>query len=245
MGEIQVIFKKEDIRPEDLKGKVVVVFDILFATSTITAAIADGASSVIPVYSPEQARETAKNFSQPFLIAGEDQGKPIDGFHPPLRTYLNPVIPNKHLILTTTNGTVALHQSRQASHLYASSLLNNPAMAQYLQKHHCKETIVIVCSGSSGRYTMEDFYGAGSLISHLLRLREWDLSDAAATAVHFYKGCDEARKMLRNCRIGRLLVRAGLDPQEIDFVAKEGLFDTVLAYNRENGQIKEVKDGTC
>lgn len=245
MGKIQVIFKKEDIRPEDLKGKVVVVFDILFATSTITAAIADGAASVIPVYSPEQARETAKNFPHPFLMAGEDQGKRIDGFHPPLRTHLNPVIPNKHLILTTTNGTVALHQSRKASHLYAASLLNNPAMARFLKKYHHKETIVLVCSGSSGRYTIEDFYGAGSLINHLLRQGEWELSDAAATALHFYKGCDEAREVLRNCRIGRLLVEAGLNPQEIDFVAKEGLFNTVLAYNNKNGQIKEVRDATC
>ena len=121
MGEVQVIFKKEDIQPEELKGKVVVVFDVLFATSTITAAIADGAASVIPVFSVDEARKKSEQFKDPFVMAGEDKGRRIDGFEPPLRTYLKSIIQNKHLILTTTNGTVALHQSRLASSLYARS----------------------------------------------------------------------------------------------------------------------------
>lgn len=239
MSQIQVVLKKEDIEPEYLAGKVVVVFDILFATSTITAAIADGASSVIPVYDSEQAHKRAAQFKDPFIMAGEDQGKPIEGFHAPLRTYLQSVISNKHLILTTTNGTVALHQSRKAAHLYASSLLNNPAMAKYLAYNHSKDTIVLVCSGSSGRFSMEDFYGVGSLVNHMQSFGKWDLSDAAATAFYFYKGSGDTQQLLRECRIGRLLVGAGLDPREIDFVAQEGLFDLVLTYNFESDQIKE------
>ncbi|MBX0359269.1 2-phosphosulfolactate phosphatase [Halobacillus sp. Nhm2S1] len=244
MGAIQVIFKKEDIQPEKLKGKVVVVFDVLFATSTITAAIADGASSVIPVFSPDEARKLAEQFEDPFIMAGEDKGRGIDGFEPPLRTNLKSIIQNKHLFLTTTNGTVALHQSTQASSLYAASLLNNPAMAAHMADLHQGEDIVLVCAGSSGKYTVEDFYGVGSLIYHMQKRDRWELSDAAVTALGFYEGSGPAKELLRNCRIGKLLVKAGLDPKEIDFAAEEGLFDSILTYDRESGQIKEGKNAT-
>ena len=57
MGKIEVIFKKEDIDPASMKGKIAVVFDVLFATSTITAALADGAKGVFPVLDHVQARK--------------------------------------------------------------------------------------------------------------------------------------------------------------------------------------------
>lgn len=244
MGDVQVIFKKEDILPEELRGKVVVVFDVLFATSTITAAIADGATSVIPVFSPDEARKKAEQFNDPFVMAGEDKGRRIEGFEPPLRTYLKSIIKDKHLILTTTNGTIALHQSRQASSLYASSLLNNPAMAAHMAEHHREDDVVLVCAGSSGKFTVEDFYGVGSLVYHMQKKGKWRLSDGAVTALGFYKGSGAAKELLRTCRIGKLLVKAGLDPQEIDFVADEGLFESILTYDRESGQIKEGKNAT-
>ncbi|WP_226584854.1 2-phosphosulfolactate phosphatase [Halobacillus litoralis] len=238
-GKIQVIFKKEDIKPDLLEGKVAVVFDILFATSTITAAIAHGAVSVIPVFSAEQAREKAAQFTQPYLMAGEDRGRTIEGFHPPLHTHISPLIQGKHLILTTTNGTVALTQANKSANLYASSLLNNPAMAKHLYQKHKHETIVLICSGSSGSYTMEDFYGAGSLISFMQELGDWELSDAAATAFHFYESSRSSKQLLTNCRIGQLLMNYGVDQREIEFAAQEGVFDTVLVYDPEEGQIKE------
>lgn len=239
MGKIEVIFKKEDIHPEKLAGKTAVVFDVLFATSTMTAAIADGALSVLPVYSPEEAGKTAEAFDEPFLLAGEDQGRTIDGFHPPLRNQLKELVAGKHLILTTTNGTVALHKAQQAAHLYASSLLNNPATARHLNESHSGETIVIICSGSSGLYTMEDFYGAGSLVHYMQQNGNWELSDGALTSLHFYKGSGSARTVLRSCRIGGWLMKYGLDPAEIDFAAQEGIYETVLAYDRNTGQVKE------
>ncbi|WP_027956195.1 MULTISPECIES: 2-phosphosulfolactate phosphatase [Halobacillus] len=239
MGKIEVIFKKEDIQPEKLTGKTAVVFDVLFATSTMTAAIADGALSVLPVYSPELARKTAEAFDQPFLLAGEDQGRTIEGFYPPLRNQLKKFVAGKHLILTTTNGTVALHKAQKAADLYASSLLNNPSTARHLNESHSGETIVIICSGSSGLFTMEDFYGAGSLVHHMQQDGNWELSDGALTSLHFYKGGGEARELLRSCRIGNWLMKHGLDPAEIDFAAQEGVVEAVLAYDKITGQVKE------
>ncbi|MFC7061927.1 2-phosphosulfolactate phosphatase [Halobacillus seohaensis] len=242
MGKIQLIFKKEDIQPEQMKGKVAVVFDVLFATSTITAALADGASSVIAVYDQSQAREKAKSLEEPYVLAGEDQGRTIEGFHHPLRTHLNPIVKGKHLILSTTNGTVAINRSSQADHLYTSSLLNNREMAKHLIENHNDDTVVLVCSGSSGHYTMEDFYGAGSLISYLVEKGNFELSDAAQTALLFYNGLSISPfQLLRSTRIGEVLVKAGLDEQEIKFVAQEGVLHTIGKYDPSTRQIKEVE----
>lgn len=245
MGSLHVIFKKEDIQPERMNGKVAVVFDVLFATSTITAALADGAASVIPVYNHTHAKERAKALQVPYILAGEDQGRLIEGFHHPLRTHLQPVIKGKHLILSTTNGTVALQRSVQADHLYASSLLNNPSMAEHLTAHHGEEQILLVCSGSSGRYTMEDFYGAGSLVHHLMEAGQWDLSDAAKTAWYFYSGSDPSSvDLLSRSKIGQILLNAGMDRKEIEFVSQEGLFDTIPTYDSDKGHLKEGKDAS-
>ncbi|WP_082235093.1 2-phosphosulfolactate phosphatase [Halobacillus massiliensis] len=242
MGNIQLIFKKEDIQPDQMKGKIAVVFDVLFATSTITAALADGATSVIPVYDKAQAREKAKTFEEAYVLAGEEQGRTIEGFHHPLRTFLNPIVKGRHLILSTTNGTVAVNRSAQADHLYTSSLLNNREMAKHLIEHHAEETIVLVCSGTSGHFTMEDFYGAGSLISYLVEMGEFELSDSAQTALLFYSGIPQSPfQLLRATKIGQILLGFGMDEQEIKFVAQEGLFHVISKYDSSTGQIREVE----
>ncbi|WP_101846075.1 2-phosphosulfolactate phosphatase [Halobacillus sp. Marseille-P3879] len=241
MGNVQLIFKKEDIVPEQMRGKTAVVFDVLFATSTITAALADGASSVMPVYDQAQAREKARTFNEPYVLAGEEQGRTIEGFHHPLRTFLNPIVKGRHLILSTTNGTVAVNRSSQADHLYTSSLLNNREMANHLIENHSNETIVIVCSGTSGHFTMEDFYGAGSLISYLVEKGSFTLSDAAQTALLFYNGLSASPfEVLRSSKIGRILLQLGMDEKEIKFVAQEGVLHTISKFDPATRQIKEV-----
>ncbi|MGH8284332.1 MAG: 2-phosphosulfolactate phosphatase [Steroidobacteraceae bacterium] len=46
--KVHVLLKKEELDGERLAGKVVVVLDVLFATSSIAAALAHGARSVVP-----------------------------------------------------------------------------------------------------------------------------------------------------------------------------------------------------
>ncbi|MFG6149848.1 2-phosphosulfolactate phosphatase [Halobacillus sp. B23F22_1] len=242
MANIQLIFKKEDINPEQMKGKVAVVFDVLFATSTITAALADGASSVIPVFDQAQAREKAKSISEPYVLAGEEQGRTIEGFHHPLRSFLNPIVKGSHLILSTTNGTVAINRSSQADHLYISSLLNNREMADYLIDEHYEETIILVCSGTSGHFTMEDFYGAGSLLSYLVEKSSFQLSDSAQTALLFYNGLSISPfQLLRATKIGQILMEMGIDENEIKSVAQEGILHTIGKFEPSTRQIKEVE----
>lgn len=228
-----------------VEGKVVIVFDVLFATSTMTAALAEGATAIIPAFDHNQAKEKAASLKEPYILAGEVNGEVIEGFHPPLYSYLKPLIKGKLLILSTTNGTVALHRSLQAKRLYAASILNVKAMAEHLTKYHKSEDILIICSGSSGHFTLEDFLGAGCLIHYLQKNSEWKLSDGAIAAEVFYKGNGQSNsEVLFQCKIGSILLKAGMNKKEIAFAAEEGVMETVPVYDMNTGSIKEGKNGT-
>src|SRR3954470_14197248 len=182
MTKIHLLMKKEEIREEKIAdgNKIAVVLDVLLATTTIVSALKDGAKEVIPVLHSDEALEVATKFSQgEYILAGELNARPIDGFVYPSPTLIRENIKGKTLILSTTNGTVALRKSAQAEKVYIGSLLNNPAVASSLQ--HCldDQNILIICSGNSGETSLEDFYGAGHLIDCLQKQRKYDLTDAA------------------------------------------------------------------
>jgi 2-phosphosulfolactate phosphatase len=83
MTKIHLLMKKEDIREEKLTNgnKLAVVLDILLATTTIVSALTDGAKEVVPVLHRKDAIEQTKKYPQgEYILAGELDAKPIDGF---------------------------------------------------------------------------------------------------------------------------------------------------------------------
>ena len=66
-------------------GKIVVVLDILFATTTIVSALNNGINSVVPAFNAQDAREKKKDESNAnkILLAGELYADTIEGFAPP------------------------------------------------------------------------------------------------------------------------------------------------------------------
>lgn len=231
MAKIHLLLKKEDIDQVKMNGeKVAVVFDVLLATSTIVTALNFGAKEVIPVLNEREAKEEAKDrLEGSYLLVGEYAGKTIKGFLPPNPLFLQEKVKGKTVILSTTNGTVAISRSANAKKVYIASLLNSLAIAEFLLDNHKDETIVIVCSGSSGEFNVEDFYGAGYLIAKLLGEcpNNWELTDAAHTAYLFYLGTsDKAEEILSFSGVGQMLQRYGFD-KEIGFVAQKGIFEIV------------------
>jgi len=208
MTKIHLLMKKEDIREEKIAegNKIAVVLDILLATTTIVSALKDGAKEVIPVLHSNEAIEQAKLFQQgEYVLAGELDAKPIDGFVYPSPTLIGESINGKTLILSTTNGTVALRRASSADKVYIASMLNNPAVAGVIQKVTMDHTILIICSGNSGETSLEDFYGAGHLIDCLLENQTYELTDAAKAALYFYRGQDDAYDTLLDSYVGKLL----------------------------------------
>ncbi|WP_260471876.1 2-phosphosulfolactate phosphatase [Bacillus sp. HMF5848] len=229
MGRIHVLLKKEDIDEVKIQDdKVAIVLDILLATSTITSALQHQAHSVIPVLNKEEAEQVAKNFvKEEIELVGEYEGKTLDGFLDPNPLSLQKQIVNKTMILSTTNGTVAIRKCEGAKEIFVCSLLNAKAIAKAVTSKFKEETIIIVCSGSSNNFCMEDFYGAGCLIKCLLEeFSQWELTDAAKASYKFYKGIQSGEDLLRETRVGQMLLQYGFD-EELAYVAKENQFDVV------------------
>ncbi|WP_027408328.1 2-phosphosulfolactate phosphatase [Anoxybacteroides tepidamans] len=233
MRKVHLLFRKEEMDETNLvNGNVAVVFDILLATSTITAVLSFGAASVLPVRNEEEAREKANQLPNgSYQLVGEYEGAIIDGFSSPAPLSLQYACQGKTVILSTTNGTVAIQKAAQAKYLYAGSLLNSRALAQYIVRRHLSETVVLICSGTSGRFCLEDFYGAGYFISCLLEngVSVDELSDSALAALLLYQNyrtISEGKTILRLSRVGKWMAACGLE-KEIDYISQHGVLSVI------------------
>lgn len=166
----------------DTTGAAVVIIDIFRATSTITAALHNGAASVIPVASVGECIQLGQTIPGS-LTAGERDGKVADGLqhgNSPLE-YPREFIEGKTLVLTTTNGTRLLHMVQGAFEIIIGSFLNLNAVADYLLS--LNKPVLLGCASWKDKVNLEDTLFAGAVVS---RLKD-----------HFDINCDAARAALR------------------------------------------------
>jgi 2-phosphosulfolactate phosphatase len=219
---LHVLAKKEELDGQRLPGKVVIVVDVLFATSSIAAALAHGATEVIPALDGDAARAVAA--ARPpgsFVLAGEYGAETLPGFAPPTPlSLLGEPLRGRALVYSTTNGTVAIRKAAGASQVYAAALANGAAVVEHVIARAEGETVLVVCSGSVDAFNLEDFYGAGHLVSHFTRSQPgWELSDTALAAQILHDGSD-ALDCLSRSRVGRMMRERGLEP-EVEWAARE------------------------
>jgi 2-phosphosulfolactate phosphatase len=230
--KVHVLTKKEELDTVRLPGKVVIVLDVLFATSTIVAALAEGATEVIPTLDGAAARAAAAGApAGSFVLAGELNTVTLDGFAPPTPLALiEHGVAGRRLFYSTTNGTVAFHACASAQDVYAGALLNGAAVVERIVAAHRDRTVLVVCSGSANNFNLEDFYGAGYLVELLAqRLGEGaDFSDSARAARSLYRAGDPAESLLA-CRVGRMMLERGLD-REVRYAAQRSVADVVPRY---------------
>jgi 2-phosphosulfolactate phosphatase len=175
------------VAPEQLAGSAVAVIDVLRATTTAIAALANGAREVLPCLTIEEAHKRAARFaSGEALLGGERGGLAIEGFdlgNSPLE-YTPEVVAGKSVVLTTTNGTKALLHCRAAAEIVLAAFVNLSAAAEFLSQAARKRgsSIDLVCSGTDGQVTREDVLLAGGLAAAIAAEGNWQLSDSAAIA---------------------------------------------------------------
>jgi len=232
MAKIHVLLKKEELDSERLEAKVVVVLDILFATSSIVTALAHGAAEVIPTLDGASAlAEAQRHAAGAYVLSGELNADTLAGFvHPTPLALLREDVARRTLIYSTTNGTVALNKSRSALHVYAAALLNGEAVVRHISLRHQDSTVLIVCSGSADNFNLEDFYGAGYLVSLFRKTSleqgvEHEFSDAALAA-EILHGNTDAERCLMQARVGRMMLARRL-AEEIHFAAQKSVYDIV------------------
>jgi 2-phosphosulfolactate phosphatase len=226
---VHVLGKKEDIDTVRVAGKVALVLDVLFATSTIATALARGATAVVPAVDEAAARaEGARHAAGSVVLAGELYADTLPGFAPPTPLALvDHGVAGKQVVYSTTNGTTALQTASGAAAVYAAALLNGRAVVEHALATHPEATILIVCAGSMGNFNLEDFYGAGYLVELLAeRLGDRaDLSDAARAARALFRAGEPARSLLE-CRVGRMMIDRGL-AHEVEYAAQLSTLDVV------------------
>ncbi|RJE71951.1 MULTISPECIES: 2-phosphosulfolactate phosphatase [Reichenbachiella] len=164
-NSIDVCLSPKLIDLYDLEGKIVVVVDILRATSVMTTALAHGAKEIIPVEKLEVAKEYLTK--EGYLCAAERGGEQIAGF--PLDNspfnYMKDNIKGASIVITTTNGTVAIEKSAVADQILVGSFLNLTSVAEYIKTQN--KDVVVHCAGWKGKTNMEDTLYAGALIERL------------------------------------------------------------------------------
>jgi len=166
-----------------LEQKVVVVIDVLRATSTICVAIDNGAKKVMPIPSVDECR---KYESDEHIIAAEKNGVKIEGFKYGNSPYdfMGEKIAGKTIFLTTTNGTKCIEASKNAHKVIAGSFLNLDATVEWLRQYD--NDILLFCAGWKGHYNLEDTMLAGA-IALALEDETNQMSDAVLHAKILYR----------------------------------------------------------
>lgn len=227
MTKVHVLFRKEEMDEQKISDKTVVVLDVLLATSTITSLLQFGAKEVIPLaYEEAIAMRNHCQQDEDYIFVGEYRGEKMQRFLLPSPLLLKDEVTHRSVVLSTTNGTVAIRQAKGAKHVFIASLLNGEAVAREVAAIGEEQTIVIVCSGSSGEFCIEDFYGAGYLINCLIKYEQskWNLSDAAYCAWQFYLGRrEDGFELLLESRVGKMLQTLGYE-EDIRFISKQNTF---------------------
>ncbi|WP_316822289.1 2-phosphosulfolactate phosphatase [Pedobacter gandavensis] len=148
-----------------IEDRVVVVIDVLRATSSMVYGIDNGASAIIPV---SQVEDCLNYADKGFLLAAERNGEVVEGYdfgNSPF-SYSRGKVSGKTIVLTTTNGTKALHLARKRAHqVVIGSFLNLEALCNWLRKQD--KGVLLLCAGWKDKFNLEDTLFAGAVVREL------------------------------------------------------------------------------
>ena len=145
--------------------EIIVVIDVLRATSAICAGIANGVKSIIPVDSIEKALEYKE---KGYLVGAERRGQIVEGFdfgNSPY-SFMNPKFKNKDIVLTTTNGTKSIEISKNSGQIIIGALVNLETITNWLIKQN--KNVLCLCSGWQDKFNLEDSICAGAIAEILI-----------------------------------------------------------------------------
>ena len=213
---IDAFFGTSGLTTGDTAGRVVVVIDVLRASTSIATALANGARAVIPVESTDEAVMRAKAFERSEVkLAGERQMRPIPGFdlgNSP-REFTREAIEGKTVLLSTTNGTAAIAVLQQGPRdVVIGSYVNFSAVLAMLRTALRGGTdVAILCAGREKQFSLEDAACAGRYVHHATRRRaDVALNDAAFAAMLIDRRySDNLMRLFSASAHGRALSEAG------------------------------------
>ncbi|NBD22698.1 2-phosphosulfolactate phosphatase [Paenibacillus glycinis] len=207
--QIEVISSVNEAQADRFAHRTVIVIDVLRATSTIVAALEAGAAGIMPVETVLEARALQ---CSGHLLAGERFCRKIPGFdlgNSP-EEFTADLVRGQRIVLTTTNGTRALHKAMRADYVLAGCLNNAAACAQSAAE--LRRDIVLLCAGSHNEFALEDGLCAGLIIGELQGISPSavEMNDLGAAMLGLFKSSDgKLRELLLGSTTGRRLMKNG------------------------------------
>jgi 2-phosphosulfolactate phosphatase len=150
---------------EGHKGSVVVIIDILRATSAICTAFENGAESIIPVATVSEAKAFK---GKGFLVAAERDGYVLDfaDFGNSPFNFTAEKVAGRTIVYSTTNGTGIIKMASSAGYIIIGSFLNISALIAWISMQ--ERNVVLFCAGWKNRFNLEDTICAGAIAEKLM-----------------------------------------------------------------------------
>ncbi|MGZ4054301.1 MAG: 2-phosphosulfolactate phosphatase [Bacteroidia bacterium] len=187
---------------------IVVVIDILRATTAMCTAFHYGVDKMIPVATVEEAEEYKK---KGFMVGAERNGIALEGFdfgNSPF-SYMTDKIKGETIVISTTNGTQAIEAAKEAYQVVIGAFTNITALCNYLVAQN--KSVLLLCSGWKNRFNWEDSMFAGAVTNRLLTAGLHKTGDASMAMGFLY---DQSQKniikFLRNSSHAERLAAMGL-----------------------------------
>ena len=182
---VEVCFSPEQYSLYGNNFDIVVVIDVLRATSVICTAFHYGVKKIIPISSIEEASIYLK---KGFHVAAERKGEIVNGFklgNSPL-TYMNGDLEGQTLVITTTNGTKAIETAKDCKQLLIGSFLNLDALSNYLLQMN--KNVLLLASGWQGKFCLEDTICAGAICNQLLKTNKFtSINDTTIASKYLFQ----------------------------------------------------------
>jgi len=219
---VDVVLLPSQLDRSQIASRVVVVFDVLRATTTTIAAMEAGIREIRIFVSIDAVRAASKESPENRLLCGESNCLPPEGFdlgNSP-GAFSRSLHSDKTLFMSTTNGTRAICAATQAGAMLIGALTNASAVARALNT--MQRDVTLLCAGTNGRVAMEDILGAGAVIDALAQHQttiHFD-SDAAILAKDLFDlHKTDLRTALSRTMGGKNVISTGLS-EDIPFASR-------------------------
>lgn len=223
MKQIDVCLTPELLHLHQIENSIVVVVDVFRATSCMVTGFAHGVAKILPVATLDECRRYQE---QGYLTAAERDGSKPDGFeldNSPF-SYMTGQVAGATIVVTTTNGTLAITRSRSAVKVLVGAFLNLGTLADYLRGQ--QYDVLVLCAGWKGNPNLEDTLFAGALVE---RLQDdfLVLEDAALMALRQYQQAkSDLLGYVANSSHVRRLQRLGIQ-KDIAYCLQPDLYDVL------------------
>lgn len=209
--KVEVCFTPATYKEFENTDAVVVVVDILRATTSIVTAFMNGVKQLIPVGTLDEAKAYK---SKGYMVAAErdgivrdfaDFGNSPDNFTPER-------VKDNEIVYSTTNGTNSIMMAKDSHRVVIGSYLNHKALVEYIIKEN--RDLLILCAAWKNKFNLEDSIFAGALAKAVLGHESYITQcDSTLGAIDLWNVAEEQglqKYVLKTAQKGRLAAN-GLD----------------------------------